>query len=80
LTHAPCCSRLQVNIGDLFAKLAVTILAPSVLGKLLREYVKPVEEFAKKWRAELSMVGQWPALLPWLLQWCLQQWCHGQLT
>jgi sodium/bile acid cotransporter 7 len=48
---------LQVNIGDLFAKLSITILVPSVIGKLLREYVKPVEEFAKKWRAELSMVG-----------------------
>jgi predicted Na+-dependent transporter len=51
---APC---IQVNIGDLLAKLSITILAPSVIGKLLREYVKPVEEFAKKWRSELSMVG-----------------------
>ncbi|KAG2499005.1 hypothetical protein HYH03_003191 [Edaphochlamys debaryana] len=48
---------LNVNIPDLLAKLTITILVPSVIGKALRELFKPVEEFAKTYRTALSLLS-----------------------
>ncbi|EFJ40825.1 hypothetical protein VOLCADRAFT_99308 [Volvox carteri f. nagariensis] len=49
--------RLNVNIPDLLLKLTLTILVPSVLGKLLRELSRPVESFAKQYRTPLSITS-----------------------
>ncbi|KAG2439236.1 hypothetical protein HXX76_004598 [Chlamydomonas incerta] len=48
---------LNIDIPDLLVKLSITILAPSILGKALRELFKPVEEFAKKYRTALSLLS-----------------------
>ncbi|KAG2453576.1 hypothetical protein HYH02_001794 [Chlamydomonas schloesseri] len=48
---------LNINIPDLLVKLSITILVPSIIGKALRDLVKPVEEFAKKYRTALSMLS-----------------------
>lgn len=53
-----CCDRgpTQINILDLFLKLAITVLGPSVLGKVLREVCRPAMAFAQRNRQELSML------------------------
>ncbi len=42
---------------DLFAKLSITILAPSVLGKAVRELWPAAQRFAIKWRVELGILN-----------------------
>ncbi|PNW75313.1 hypothetical protein CHLRE_12g521950v5 [Chlamydomonas reinhardtii] len=49
--------KLNINIPDLLAKLSITILAPSLIGKAMRELFKPVEEFAKTYRTALSLLS-----------------------
>mmetsp|Transcript_17974 Transcript_17974/g.38641 ORF Transcript_17974/g.38641 Transcript_17974/m.38641 type:complete len:386 (+) Transcript_17974:901-2058(+) len=46
---------IKINIPDLLVKLLITILVPSVLGKLAREFIKPAEKFAKEYRIPLGM-------------------------
>lgn len=46
---------LTIDIPDLLLKLVITILVPSVLGKVLRDLCKPAETFAKKYKTPLSL-------------------------
>lgn len=48
---------LNFDIGKMLWQLIVTVLAPAVLGKLLRELWKPAGRFAKKYKEYLGMFG-----------------------
>lgn len=46
---------INIDIPDLLLKLSITILAPAVVGKVLRDYWKQVELFAVKYKTHLSL-------------------------
>jgi sodium/bile acid cotransporter 7 len=48
---------LNINIADIFVKLLLSNFVPTVLGKLLRDCVKPVGAWVKRNRVLLSIVN-----------------------
>ena len=57
---------ITVNIPILLAKLVITILVPSVIGKLIREFWKAAETIAKNYKTELGMFATFNlAMIVW---------------
>jgi sodium/bile acid cotransporter 7 len=50
-------ANLNINIADIFVKLLLSNFVPTVLGKLLRDCVKPVDAFVKRNRVLLSIIN-----------------------
>jgi sodium/bile acid cotransporter 7 len=48
---------LSIDIGSMLWRLAVTVLAPALVGKALREFVPPVQRFAKRFKEPLGMLA-----------------------
>lgn len=57
---------ITVNIPILLLKLVITILVPSLIGKLIRDFWKAAEAFAKTWKTELGMFATFNlAMIVW---------------
>jgi sodium/bile acid cotransporter 7 len=48
-------STVSVEPGSLVVKLILTVLVPSVLGKLARDLFKPVQRFVTRYKTQLSL-------------------------
>jgi len=46
---------ININVGKMLWQLAVTVLLPAVVGKILRESVDPARRFATRFKESLSM-------------------------
>ncbi len=55
----------QLDALNLLAKLSITILVPSVTGKLVREFITPARNFATKRKVGLGMIAT--ALLAFII-------------
>eukprot|EP00899_Mesostigma_viride_P014659 jgi/Mesvir1/23194/Mv22658-RA.1 len=48
---------LNISIADIFVKLLLSNFVPTLLGKVLRDYCKPVQKFVKANRVRLSLIS-----------------------